>query len=242
MITIFQTKLLNDAAELDIPDRPKTPQAPEPSLHREPPTLPSTLPFPFFPTFPSAPGLIPHPMFTRFPLPLGRGGPGPHPAMPNLPLPPRFLNPSIKPEDFALPKIKPVEREKSLIPSPVELTSSSIQGENEKADKEKVDNKLTKMFKPNKELPFIKVPEKVPPIGVSPPIVSAPVAPITLATPVSVAQIPPSKNPKTEKTEKNDMVNSVREHIRDIQMFWLYFIIMIFLEKYFGKSNLCICA
>ncbi|KAM0724336.1 Transcription initiation factor TFIID subunit 3 [Formica fusca] len=211
-----KTKLLNDAAELDIPDRPKTPQAPEPSLHREPPTLPSTLPFPFFPTFPSAPGLIPHPMFTRFPLPLGRGGPGPHPAMPNLPLPPRFLNPSIKPEDFALPKIKPVEREKSLIPSPVELTSSSIQGENEKADKEKVDNKLTKMFKPNKELPFIKVPEKVPPIGVSPPIVSAPVAPITLATPVSVAQIPPSKNPKTEKTEKNDMVNlKSKEHKKE---------------------------
>ncbi|KAL6430615.1 hypothetical protein ACFW04_006899 [Cataglyphis niger] len=207
-----KTKLLNDAAELDIPDRPKTPQAPEPPLHREPPTLPPTLPFPFFPTFPSAPGLIPHPMFTRFPLPLGRGGPGPHPAMPNLPLPPRFLNSSIKPEDFALPKIKPVEREKLLISSPVELTSLSIQGENEKADKEKVDNKLTKMFKPNKELPFIKVPEKVP-VGASPPIVSAPVAPITLATPVSVAQILPSKNSKTEKTDKNDMKS--KEHKKE---------------------------
>ncbi|XP_072761932.1 uncharacterized protein Taf3 isoform X2 [Anoplolepis gracilipes] len=207
---------LNDTAELDIPDRPKTPQAPEPPLHREPPTLPPTLPFPFFPTFPSAPGLIPHPMFSRFPLPLGRGGPGgPHPAMPNLPLPPRFLNSSMKPEDFALPKIKPVEREKPLIPSPVELTSSSIQGENEKADKEKVDNKLTKMFKPNKELPFMKVPERVPPppVGASPPIVSALVAPITLATPVPVAQIPPSKNPKTEKTEKNDMKS--KEHKKE---------------------------
>lgn len=228
MIAVLQTKLLNDPAELDIPDRPKTPQAPEPSLHREPPTLPPTLPFPFFSTFPS-PGLIPHPMFTRFPLPMGRGGPGPHPAMPNLPLPPRFLNPPIKPEDFALPKIKSIEREKLLIPSPVELTSSSsIQGENEKTDKEKVDNKPTKMFKPNKELPFMKVSERVPPVGISPPIVSASVAPITLATPVPVAQIPPSKNPKTEKTEKNDMVNLIRNHIRDIQIFCLYFIIMIF--------------
>lgn len=228
MIAILQTKLLNDPAELDIPDRPKTPQAPEPLLHREPPTLPPTLPFPFFSTFPS-PGLIPHPMFTRFPLPMGRGGPGPHPAMPNLPLPPRFLNPPIKPEDFALPKIKSLEREKLLIPSPVELTSSSsIQGENEKTDKEKVDNKPTKMFKPNKELPFIKVSERVPPVGISPPIVSASVAPITLATPVPVAQIPPSKNPKIEKTEKNDMVNLIQNHIRDIQIFCLYFIVMIF--------------
>jgi len=208
---VFQTKPLNDTTELDIPDRPKTPQAPEP-LHREP-ILPITLPFPFFPPFPSAPGLIP-PMFPRFPLPLGRGGPGPHPAMPNLPLPPRFSNPPIKPEDFPLPKIKPVEREKPPIPPPAELTPSSILGENEKADKEKVDNKL-KMFKPNKELPFMKVPEKVLPVGVAPPIVSAPLAPITLATPpVPVVQMPPpSKNSKAEKTEKNDVVNSVGNHI-----------------------------
>ncbi|XP_071557835.1 uncharacterized protein Taf3 isoform X4 [Temnothorax nylanderi] len=133
-----KTKPSCDTTESDIPDRPKTPQAPEP-LHREP-ILPITLPFPslpFFPPFPSAPGLIP-PMFPRFPLPLGpRGGPGPHPAMPNLPLPPRFSNPPVKPEDFPLPKIKPVEREKPLIPPPVELTSPSILGENEKADKEK---------------------------------------------------------------------------------------------------------
>ncbi|XP_071557834.1 uncharacterized protein Taf3 isoform X3 [Temnothorax nylanderi] len=210
-----KTKPSCDTTESDIPDRPKTPQAPEP-LHREP-ILPITLPFPslpFFPPFPSAPGLIP-PMFPRFPLPLGpRGGPGPHPAMPNLPLPPRFSNPPVKPEDFPLPKIKPVEREKPLIPPPVELTSPSILGENEKADKEKVDNKLTKMFKPNKELPFMKVPERVLPVGVAPPIVSAPVAPITLPTPtVPVAQMPPSKNPKAEKTEKNDMKS--KEHKKE---------------------------
>ncbi|XP_018057154.1 PREDICTED: transcription initiation factor TFIID subunit 3 isoform X1 [Atta colombica] len=207
-----KTKLSNDATELDIPDRPKTPQAPEPIQ----PILPITLPFPFFPPFPSAPGLIP-PMFPRFSMPLGRGGPGPHPAMPNLPLPPRFSNPPIKPEDFPLSKIKPIEREKPLIPPPAELTSPSILAENEKADKEKVDNKLTKMFKPNKELPFMKVPERVLPVGVAPPIVSAPLAPITLATPtVPVAQMSPSKNLKAEKTEKNDMVNSKsKEHKKE---------------------------
>ncbi|XP_011059618.1 PREDICTED: transcription initiation factor TFIID subunit 3 isoform X3 [Acromyrmex echinatior] len=200
-------KLSNDATELDIPDRPKTPQAPEPI---------QPLPFPFFPPFPSAPGLIP-PMFPRFSMPLGRGGPGPHPAMPNLPLPPRFSNPSIKPEDFPLSKIKPIEREKPLIPPPAELTPPSILVENEKADKEKVDSKLTKMFKPNKELPFMKVPERVLPVGVAPPIVSAPLAPITLATPtVPVAQMPPLKNLKAEKTEKNDMVNSKsKEHKKE---------------------------
>ncbi|XP_071629735.1 uncharacterized protein Taf3 isoform X2 [Temnothorax longispinosus] len=212
-----KTKPSCDTTESDIPDRPKTPQAPEP-LHRDP-ILPITLPFPslpFFPPFPSAPGLIP-PMFPRFPLPLGpRGGPGPHPAMPNLPLPPRFSNPPVKPEDFPLPKIKPVEREKPLIPPPAELTSPSILGENEKADKEKVDNKLTKMFKPNKELPFMKVPERVLPVGAAPPIVSAPVAPITLPTPtVPVAQMPPSKNSKAEKTEKNDMSKEHKKEKKD---------------------------
>ncbi|XP_012277504.1 transcription initiation factor TFIID subunit 3 isoform X2 [Orussus abietinus] len=116
-----KVKITNDTMEPDLPDRPKTPQAPEPPIHREPPHLPS-LPYPFFPTFPPAPGLIPHPighpMFPRFPLPLGRGGPGPHPAMPNLPLPPRFLTPNSKTEDFPMPKVKSSEREKSLAPPP----------------------------------------------------------------------------------------------------------------------------
>ncbi|EZA56532.1 Transcription initiation factor TFIID subunit [Ooceraea biroi] len=212
-----KTKLANDTAELDILDRPKTPQAPEPPLPREP-ILPPTLPFPFFPSFPSAPGLIPHPLFhPRFPLPLGRGGAGPHPAMPNVALPPRFLNPPVKPEEFTLPKVKSVEREKQpLVPAAsVELTASSIPVENEKVDKEKVDNKLTKVFKPNKELTFMsKVPERMPPAGVAPPIMSAPVAPITLATPtVPAAQMPPAKNPKAEKTEKNDMKS--KEHKKE---------------------------
>ncbi|KAL0108604.1 hypothetical protein PUN28_015224 [Cardiocondyla obscurior] len=130
-----KTKPSNDTTEMDIPDRPKTPQAPEP-LHKEP-ILPITLPFPFpFPPFPSAPGLIP-PMFPRFPLSLGRGGPGPHPAMPNLPIPPRFTSPPIKSEDHPLSKIKPMEREKISIPPPAEPTPSSILNESEKVDKEK---------------------------------------------------------------------------------------------------------
>ncbi|KAL0108606.1 hypothetical protein PUN28_015224 [Cardiocondyla obscurior] len=207
-----KTKPSNDTTEMDIPDRPKTPQAPEP-LHKEP-ILPITLPFPFpFPPFPSAPGLIP-PMFPRFPLSLGRGGPGPHPAMPNLPIPPRFTSPPIKSEDHPLSKIKPMEREKISIPPPAEPTPSSILNESEKVDKEKVDNKLTKMFKPNKESPFMKVPEKVLPVGVAPPIMSAPVAPNTLPTQtVPVAQMPPSKNSKPEKTEKNDMKS--KEHKKE---------------------------
>lgn len=60
----------------------------------------------------------------------------------------------------------------------------------------------------------MKVPERIPPAGVTPPIMSAPVAPITLATPtIPAVQISPSKNSKAEKTEKNDMVNSVGDHI-----------------------------
>ncbi|XP_025157013.1 transcription initiation factor TFIID subunit 3 isoform X1 [Harpegnathos saltator] len=210
-----KTKNSNDVIESDVLDRPKTPQAPEPPLQKEP-SLPPTLPFPFFPAFPPAPGLIPPPMFPRFPLPLGRGGPGLHPAMPNLAIPPRFPNPPVKHEDFPLSKIKSIEREKLLIPSsPVEVMSPSILNENEKADKEKVDNnKITKIFKPNKESPFMKVPERV----IAPPIVSAPIAPpIMLSTPtVPATQMLPSKNSKTEKTEKNDTINSKsKEHKKE---------------------------
>lgn len=228
-IIIFQMKVSNDVAELDVLDRPKTPQAPEPPLHKEP-LPPVSLPFPFFPTFPPAPGLIPHPIFQRFPLTLGRGGPT-HPAMPNLPLP-RFLNPPIKPEEFPLSKIKPIEREKPLIPpSPVELAPPSILGENEKVEKEKVDNKLTKVFKPNKETPFMKVPERV----IAPPVTSAPVAPIMLPTPtVPATQMQSSKNTKAEKAEKNDMVNSVGNHI----IRYFNYTLSHYLLKSILKSNL----
>lgn len=199
-IIIFQTKLSNDAVEVDVMDRPKTPQAPEPPVHREQPNLPPTLPFPFFPTFPTAPGLIPHPIthpiFPRFPLPLGRGGPGPHPAMPNLPLPPRFLNPTIKPEDFALSKIKPVECEKP----PREIMPPIMKYdpiEKEKADKIKV-------VKQDKEI-ITHTPGNI----IAPPIVSAPAAPIIPIAPVPVVPLLPSKKSKIDKADKVDKVTLI---------------------------------
>ncbi|XP_014613900.1 PREDICTED: transcription initiation factor TFIID subunit 3 isoform X1 [Polistes canadensis] len=206
-----KTKISNDTVEVDVMDRPKTPQAPEPPVHREP-TLPPTLPFPFFPAFPSAPGLIPHPIthpiFPRFPLPLGRGGPGPHPAMPNLPLPPRFLNPAIKPEDFSLSKIKPMECEKSpreLIPPIVPIMKYDTI-EKEKADKIKV-------VKQDKEI-ITHIPGNI----IAPPIVSAPVAPIVPIAPVPVVPLLPSKKSKIDKADKVDKVTIIlksKEHKKE---------------------------
>lgn len=198
-----KTKLSNDAVELDVLDRPKTPQAPEPPVHREP-NLPPTLPFPFFPTFPPAPGLIPHPithpMFPRFPLSLGRGGPGPHPAMPNLPLPPRFLNPPIKPEDFTLSKIKPVECEKSpreIIPPIMKYDAI----EKEKTDKIKV-------VKQEKEM-VTHTPGNI----IAPPIVSAPVAPNIPTAPVPAVPLLASKKSKIDKPDKIDKKS--KEHKKE---------------------------
>lgn len=197
-ITIFQTKLINDAPEVDILDRPKTPQAPEPQISKEP-SFPPTLPFPFFPPFHPAPGLIPHPMFPRFPLPLGRGSTGPHPAMPNLPLPPRFLNLPQKSEDFSpLPKSKTLEREKlPTTPSSTEATPPTTK--HEKVEKEKGDK--SKAVKQDKEIP-----PPVPPTIVAPPLSSALAAPITYPTPVPIVPSLPTKTPKAEKQDKNDKV------------------------------------
>ncbi|XP_043489018.1 transcription initiation factor TFIID subunit 3 isoform X3 [Polistes fuscatus] len=206
-----KTKISNDTVEVDVMDRPKTPQAPEPPVHREP-ALPPTLPFPFFPAFPSAPGLIPHPIthpiFPRFPLPLGRAGPGPHPAMPNLPLPPRFLNPAIKPEDFSLSKIKPMECEKSpreLIPPIVPIMKYDTI-EKEKADKIKV-------VKQDKEI-ITHISGNI----IAPPIVSAPVAPIVSIAPVPVVPLLPSKKSKIDKADKVDKVTIIlksKEHKKE---------------------------
>ncbi|XP_076665958.1 TBP-associated factor 3 isoform X3 [Andrena cerasifolii] len=200
-----KTKLSNDVAELDILDRPKTPQAPEPQPTKEP-NFPPTLPFPFFPPFPPAPGLIPHPMFPRFPLPLGRGGTGPHPAMPNLPLPPRFLNLPVKSEDLtSLSKSKPLEREKPAAPSSAEITSSM--SKHEKSEKEKEDK--TKTVKQDKEIP-----PPVPASTVAPPLPSALSAPITYpSTPVPIVPLLPSKGPKVEKPDKND--KKLKEHKKE---------------------------
>nr|XP_034176337.1 transcription initiation factor TFIID subunit 3-like isoform X2 [Osmia lignaria] len=198
-----KTKLTNDVPELDVLDRPKTPQAPEPQLSKDP-SFP--LPFPFFPAFPPAPGLIPHPMFPRFPLPLGRGTTGPHPAMPNLPLPPRFLNLPQKSEDLStLPKHKSVEREKpSSAPSSTEAMPSVTKYE--KIEKEKGDK--LKVVKQDKEIVT-----PVPTNTVAPPLSSALAAPITYSTPVPIVPLLLSKSPQIEKPDKND--KKLKEHKKE---------------------------
>ncbi|XP_076224873.1 TBP-associated factor 3 isoform X2 [Nomia melanderi] len=199
-----KTKLSNDSLELDILDRPKTPQAPETPLSKEP-SFPPTLPFPFFSAFPPAPGLIPHPMFPRFPLPLGRGGPGPHPAMPNLPLPPRFLNLPVKSEDFSnVSKNKTVDREKPVIPSSSEITAPITK--HEKLEKEKEEK--PKIVKQDKEIVTT-----VPTNAITMPLSSAPPAPVTYPTPVPIVPSLPSKGTKVEKLEKNEKKS--KEHKKE---------------------------
>jgi hypothetical protein len=114
-------------SEPETPDRPKTPEALE---SREQP-LPAPV-FPFFPHFPPAPGLIPppigHPLFPRFPLTLGKNLP--HPAMPNLPMPPPlFMQP--RTEDISEPKDKPVVEK----PASVVISASPLALKTEKSEK-----------------------------------------------------------------------------------------------------------
>lgn len=196
-LLFFQTKSINDVPEQDILDRPKTPQAPEPQISKEP-SFPPTLPFPFFPTFPPAPGLIPHPMFPRFPLPIGRGSSGPHPAMSNLPLPPRFINLPPKSEDFStLPKSKSVDRDK--LPSIPSTEATLSMTKHEKTEKEKGDK--SKAIKQDKEIP-----SPVPTSTVAQPLSSALAAPITYPKPVSIVPLLSSKTSKIEKQDKCDKV------------------------------------
>ncbi|XP_076641348.1 TBP-associated factor 3 isoform X2 [Halictus rubicundus] len=199
-----KTKLSNDPVEVDILDRPKTPQAPEPPLSKEP-AFPPTIPFSFFSAFPPAPGLIPHPMY-RFPLPLGRGGPGPHPAMPNLPLPPRFLNTlPVKSEDFPnMSKNKIVDREKPVTPSLNE--SVPLVTKHEKFEKEKEEK--PKIIKQDKE---ILAPAPMNTITI--PSASALTAPVTYPTPVPVVPLLPTKSAKLEKLDKNEKKS--KEHKKE---------------------------
>ncbi|XP_066584595.1 transcription initiation factor TFIID subunit 3 isoform X2 [Prorops nasuta] len=192
-----KTKVTNDTSEMDIPDRPKTPQALETPLHKEP-ALPPSLPFPLFPPFPPAPGLIPYPMFQGYPLPLGKG-PGPHPVIPNLPLPPRFLNPP-KTEDFSL---KPKLQDKPVTSLTMDPPTTKL----DKPDKEKVD-KMGKVLKQDKEI-LIQTPGN----SIAPPIVTAPVAHTINHAPPSVLSLLPSKISKIEKLEKNDKKS--KEHKKE---------------------------
>lgn len=185
--------------EVDLMDRPKTPQCPEPS--HPPPPLPvirephNLLPFSFFPPFP-APGLIPppigHPMFPRFPLPLPKGITQSHPGMANLPIPPRFLNPPMKLDDYSMVKPKPVEREKPVTTTP-HYPPIIPPVKPEKIEKEKID-KITKI--PDKELTLPIAPPVVPPpvINTPPPVIP----------PLALPIVPPvsTKHAKLEKVDK----------------------------------------
>ncbi|KAK9301978.1 hypothetical protein QLX08_005832 [Tetragonisca angustula] len=200
-----KTKITNDGPEQDILDRPKTPQAPEPQISKEP-SFPSTLPFPFFPPFPPAPGLIPHPMFPRFPLPLGRGSSGSHPAMSNLPLPPRFLNVPPKTEDFSTSqKTKSFDQEK-LPSAPSSTEATPPIAKHEKTEKEKGDK--PKAVKQDKEIS-----PPVPTSTVAPPLSSALAAPITYPKSVPIVPLLSSKTPKVEKQDKNDKKS--KEHKKE---------------------------
>ncbi|XP_046401170.1 transcription initiation factor TFIID subunit 3-like isoform X3 [Ischnura elegans] len=114
--------------------RPKTPEVPEPQESAHTPV------FPFFPSFPPAPGLIPpplghHPLFPRFPysgLPKPAGSSGatgqqpapssnlPHPAMPNLPLPPALF---MQPRPDGPPEVKDEPPERPSVPAPQPIVS-----------------------------------------------------------------------------------------------------------------------
>nr|CAD7410095.1 unnamed protein product [Timema poppensis] len=78
--------------------------------------------FPFFSHFPPAPGLIPppiaHPLFAKLP-PLVLGKNLPHPAMPNLPLPPPLF--SIQPQH----KENPIEVKENIFDKPTATSTSS---------------------------------------------------------------------------------------------------------------------
>lgn len=195
--------------EMDLTDRTKMPQRPESPLHHHhhqqhhPPPLPqpppiirephNLLPFSFFPPFP-APGLIPppigHPMFPRFPLPLPKGITHTHPGMANLPIPPRFLNPPMKLEDYSVGKSKTVDREKY---DPSHYAPIVPPAKPEKIEKEK-NEKIAKI--PDKEL-ILPVTSAVapPPVINTPPVIS----PLTLPI---VSPVPTTKHTKLEKVDK----------------------------------------
>ncbi|XP_043468256.1 transcription initiation factor TFIID subunit 3 isoform X1 [Leptopilina heterotoma] len=218
-----KTKMMVEPLEMDLTDRTKIPQRPESPLHHHhhqqhhppPPPLPqpppiirephNLLPFSFFPPFP-APGLIPppigHPMFPRFPLPLPKGITHTHPGMANLPIPPRFLNPPMKLEDYSMGKAKAVDREKyaPIIPP----------AKPEKIEKEK-NEKIAKI--PDKEL-ILPVTSAVvpPPVINTPPVVSPLALPIVPPVPTKHAKLEKvDKKSKEHKKEKKDKIKKKKD-------------------------------
>ncbi|XP_012258463.1 transcription initiation factor TFIID subunit 3 isoform X2 [Athalia rosae] len=202
-------KMTNDLVEPNTPERPKTPQALEP--HPRETGLPPTLPFPFFPTFPPAPGLIPapigHPLFPRFPLPLGRGAP--HPAMPNLPLPPRFVGQNSKLEDFPLPKSRAFDREKPL-PVPPTPSLPLPPTKPEKSEKEKPE-KSGKISKHEKELLAQNHTSALPPSNLVVPLINNNSTSNYALTPKSPKVDKIDKKSKEHKKEKKEKLKKKKE-------------------------------
>ncbi|XP_051173985.1 transcription initiation factor TFIID subunit 3 isoform X2 [Leptopilina boulardi] len=224
-----KAKMMVEPLEMDIMDRSKSqiPQRPDSPPHHHhhhhpPPPTPqpppilrephNLLPFSFFPPFPS-PGLIPppigHPMFPRFPLPLPKGITHSHPGMANLPIPPRFLNPPMKLDDYSMVKSKPVEREKTIVPSHYAPIIPPPSVKSEKLEKEKIE----KIKLPDKELilpvaspvvssPVINTPSIIPPLAL----------PIVPSVPIKHAKLEKlDKKSKEHKKEKKDKIKKKKD-------------------------------
>ncbi|XP_011496850.1 PREDICTED: transcription initiation factor TFIID subunit 3 isoform X2 [Ceratosolen solmsi marchali] len=223
-----KARLSNDSVEVNVMDRPKTPQAPEQPPPPRDTSLPPSLPFPFFPPFPAAPGLIPHPMF---PLPLHKALPGmvgpPNPAavMPGM-LRQRFFRPKIEPsKSIASPSLIG----ESLRPSasPVSSTLSLKQQQQLPVDKPRP------LKSPEKELMLSspKLPTStnylVPDTLVSSPILTSsggslmtPLIPPAISPVVPAPLLPPNlplvKSFKPDKVEKIDKIDKKsKEHKKE---------------------------
>lgn len=199
--TIYsQAKIAPDVQESQLCDRPKTPQAVEAETPKELNNLPS-LPFPFYAQYPSAPGLIPHPippsLFTRYPLPVGRNVPGIHPLMPNLSIPPRFSATNINPDEFLPPKTKISEREKKPVALPPDFVPTPF--EPIKTLKP-VSEKVPKSIKLDKEIPAHATTSNIVHNDVIPPGMSVPT--ITPVPPLPRVVAKPEKLDKLAKTIK----------------------------------------
>ncbi|XP_071449611.1 transcription initiation factor TFIID subunit 3 isoform X3 [Hetaerina americana] len=151
--------------------RPKTPEVPEPQENVQTPV------FPFFPSCPPPPGLIPpplsHHLLSRFPISYsglpkpGGGALGqhplssnlPHPAMPNLPLPPAVFmqpRPDEQMEVKEEPPDKPIAAPQPCIspPGPVVVKTEKVVEKSQPhplVPKEKVVEKKSKEHKKEKK-------------------------------------------------------------------------------------------
>jgi hypothetical protein len=224
--------LSNDSAEVNVLDRPKTPQAPEqPPPPPRDTNLPPSLPFPFFPPFPAAPGLIPHPMF---PLPLHKALPGmvgpPNPAvMPGM-LRQRFFRPKMEPGKSMVPPSLIGESLRSPTPSVTSSALSLKQQQQQQQQQQLPMDKPRPIKSPDNEviLSSPKIPASmnylVPDSLTTTPILNssggalmAPIIPPAISPVVPAPLLPPNlpitksllKPEKGEKVEKADKVVAI---------------------------------